>query len=110
PLFSEVAAEKGRTVPISYANLRETAGWSSGAAEAGPKMAALLAAAAEPLPDVPLIDIESGNVVLIYGRGEEAVEAGTLLKEHLDVTVMIEPPAAIAPPRKIGRASCRERV
>src|SRR5207253_1560376 len=98
-LFSEVAAEKGRTSPIGYANLRETAGWSSDAAEAGPKMAALLAAAAEPLPDVPLIDIESGNVVLIYGRGAEAVEAGTLLKEHLDVTVIIEPPAAIAPPR-----------
>src|SRR5207253_8084483 len=99
PLFSEVAAEKGRTSPIGYANLRETAGWSSDAAEAGPKMAALLAAAAEPLPDVPLIDIESGNVVLIYGRGAEAVDAGTLLKEHLDVTVIIEPPAAIAPPR-----------
>ena len=75
PLFSEVAAEKGRTSPIGYANLREMAGWSSNAAEAGPKMAALLAAAAEPVSDVPLIDVESGNVVLIYGRGEEAVEA-----------------------------------
>src|SRR6267143_643402 len=99
PLFSEIAAENGRTSSISYANLRETAGWSSDGAEAGPKMAALLAAAAEPVPDVPLIDIESNDVVLVYGRGEEAVEAGTLLKEHLDVTVMIEPPAAIAPPR-----------
>jgi ferredoxin len=99
PLFSEVAAENGRTSPISYATLREAAGWSSDGAEAGPKMAALLAAAAEPVPDVPLIDIESNDVVLIYGRSEEAVEAGTLLKEHLDVTVMIEPPAAIAPPR-----------
>jgi ferredoxin len=99
PLFSEVASERGRTSPINYANLRETAGWSNEAAGAGPKMAALLAAAAEPVPDVPLIDIESGDVVLVYGRGEEAIEAGTLLKEHLDVTVMIEPPAAIAPPR-----------
>src|SRR5438093_4834271 len=99
PSFSEVAAEKGRTSSISYANLRETAGWSSDGAEAGPKMAALLAAAAEPVPEVPLIDIESSDVILIYGRAEEAVEAGTFLKEHLDVTVMIEPPAAIAPPR-----------
>jgi ferredoxin len=96
---SDVAAENGRASPISDANLREAAGWSSDGAEAGPKMAALLAAAAERVPDVPLIDIESNDVVLIYGRGEEAVEAGTLLKEHLDVTVMIEPPAAIAPPR-----------
>src|SRR6266403_2141985 len=99
PFFSDVAAENGRTIPISYANLREAAGWSSDGAEAGPKMAALLAAAAEPVPDVPLIDVESSDVILIYGRGEEAVEAGTLLKEHFDVTVMIEPPAAITPPR-----------
>src|ERR1700756_5389711 len=28
-LFSEVAAEQGRTSPISFANLRETAGWPS---------------------------------------------------------------------------------
>src|SRR5258706_882662 len=98
-LFSGVAAESGRTSPVSYANLREAAGWSSDGAEAGPKMAALLAAAAEPMPDVPLIDVESGDVILIYGRGEEAVEAGTFLKEHFDVTVMIEPPAAIVPPR-----------
>jgi ferredoxin len=99
PFFSDVAAENGRTDPITYANLREAVGWSSDGAEAGPKMAALLAAAAEPMPDVPLIDVESTDVVLIYGRGEEAVEAGTLLKEHFDVTVMIAPPAAIAPPR-----------
>src|SRR5437868_2194336 len=110
--FSDVATEAGRTSPISYVNLREAAGWSSDGAEAGPKMAALLAAAAEPVPDVPLIDVESSEVILIYGRDEEAVAAGTLLKEHFDVTVMIAPPAAIAPPRitEIGRASCRGRV
>src|ERR1700736_5340954 len=86
PFFSDVAAENGRTSPTSYANLRETAGWSSDGAEAGPKMAALLAAATEPVPGVPLIDVASSDVVLIYGRGAEAVEAGALLKEHFDVT------------------------
>src|ERR1700739_526023 len=87
-LFSAVAAEHRVTTPISYANLREAAGWSSDGAEASPKMAALLTAAAESVPDVPLIDVESSDVILIYGRGEEAVEAGALLKEHFDVTVM----------------------
>ena len=61
PFFSDVAAENGRTSPVSYANLREAAGWSSDGAVAGPKMAALLAAAAEPVPDVPLIDVESSD-------------------------------------------------
>ena len=98
-LFSEVAAENGRASPTRYVNIRETAGWSSEAAGAGAKMAALLAAAAEPVPDVPLVDIESGGVILIYGRAEAAVEAADLLKDHLDVTVLIEPPATIVRPR-----------
>jgi ferredoxin len=99
PLFDEVAAETGRDTGITYANIRETAGWSRDAAGAGPKMAALLAAAAVPLPAVPVIGIESEGVVLVYGRDERAVEAGNLLKEHLDVTVLLKPPSAIAPPR-----------
>ncbi|SEF10659.1 4Fe-4S dicluster domain-containing protein [Rhizobiales bacterium GAS191] len=97
PLFSEAAAETGRTGPVTYANIRETAGWSSDTAEAGPKMAALLAAARESSPDIPMISLKSEGVVLIYGHGEEAIEAGNLLKEHLDVTVLIRPPATITP-------------
>jgi ferredoxin len=98
-LFSGAAGEVGRTSPIQFANIRESAGWSSEAARAGPKMAALLAAAAEPTPPVPFVELESGGVILICGRDETAVEAGNLLKDHLDVTVLIEPPAAIVPPR-----------
>lgn len=74
-------------------------GQSSEAARSGPKRAALLAMAAEPVPSVPFIKLESSGVVLICGRDEIAVEAGNLLKDHLDVTVLIAPPpAAIAPP------------
>jgi ferredoxin len=98
-LFSEVAMEVGRASPVKFANIRESAGWSSEAARAGPKMAALLAAAAEPMPPVPYVTLESSGVILICGRDETAVEAGNLLKDHLDVTVLIEPPATIAPPR-----------
>ena len=94
-----MANEVGRTEPITYANIRETAGWSRDAAQAGPKMAALLAAAGETLPAVPVLTIESEGVALVYGHDERAVEAGNLLKDHLDVTVLIKPPAAIAPPR-----------
>jgi len=100
-LFSASAGEGGRTSPIQFANIREQAGWSSEADRAGPKMAALLAAAAEPMPPVPFVELESGGVILICGRDETAVEAGNLLKDHLDVTVLIEPPAAIVPPRII---------
>ena len=98
-LFSDIAAQAGRVDPIQFANIRETAGWSSDGAQAGAKMAALLAAAAEPAPDVLMVKLESGGVILICGRDEAALEAGNLLKDHLDVTVLIEPPATIAPPR-----------
>jgi len=96
-LFKQVASESGRGNPINFTNIRETAGWSSEAAAAGPKMAALLAAAQEPVPAAPMVSLESGGVILIYGRDETAVEAGNLLKDHLDVTVMITPPAELAP-------------
>ncbi|MEA2938598.1 MAG: hypothetical protein QOC56_2102 [Alphaproteobacteria bacterium] len=97
PLFAEVAGES--VADIRYANIRETAGWSADAAGAGPKMAALLAMAAEPAPEIAFVTLESEGVILVYGRDEQAVEAAHLLKDHLDVTVLIKPPAAVAPPR-----------
>jgi ferredoxin len=96
-LFAEAAGDGAGT--MSFVNIRETAGWSDEAAKAGPKMAALLAAAAEPLPEVPFISLSSEGVALIYGRDERAIEAGKLLADHLDVTVLITRPNGLAPPR-----------
>ena len=79
--------------------MRETAGWSTDAAKAGPKMAALIAAAAEPVPDYPFVSSTSEGVTLIYGRDERAIEAAKLLDDHLDVTVLISRPNDLAPPR-----------
>ena len=96
PLFAEVA---GDGADVKYANIRETAGWSKDAKAAGPKIAALLAAAAEPVPPVSFVSFASEGVILIYGRDAQAIEAGNLLKDHLDATVLIEPPADVPPPR-----------
>jgi ferredoxin len=96
--FSDEAGE--RPEAISFVNIRETAGWSRDGARAGPKMAALLASASIPAPDYPLVTLSSEGVILIYGRDEAAIEAGRLLADHLDVTVMLKqlddtvPPAA----------------
>lgn len=97
PLFDEIAAEADAEALVAYAKIRETAGWSSQAAQAGPKMAALLAAAAEPLPAAGTVPIESRGVALIYGRDETAIEAGRRLAEHLDVTVLLSRPGEVAP-------------
>jgi ferredoxin len=99
PLFEDIAGGSDHAGTIGYVNIRETAGWSSEARDAGPKMAALIAAAQEPLPEVPFVTLESEGVLLIYGRDERAVEAGKLLQDQLDVTVLIRPPATVAPQR-----------
>jgi ferredoxin len=99
PLFSEIADELQRGAPLTFVNVREMAGWSSDAARAGPKMAALIAAAAEPVPDFPLVGLSSEGVTLVYGRDERAIEAAKLLADHLDVTVLISRPKDIEPQR-----------
>jgi ferredoxin len=62
-------------------------------------MAALIAAAAEPTPDFPFVSLNSEGVTLLYGKDERVIEAANLLKEHLDVTVLIKPGTDVAPTR-----------
>jgi ferredoxin len=83
---------------------------SNDAAAAGPKMAALIAAAAEPLPEIPFVTLKSEGAALIYGSDARAVEAGELLKAHLDITVLITPPAAVAPPRSSDFPIAKGRI
>jgi ferredoxin len=97
PLFREIAGET--PADLRFVNLRETAGWSADTASAGPKMAALAAVASLPIPEVPFVQLESAGVLLIYGRDERATEAAGLLKDSLDVTVLLARPGEVAPPR-----------
>ena len=62
-------------------------------------MAALAAAAAKPMPGVPFVQIESAGVLLVYGHDERAIEPADLLKEHLDITVLLTRPDQVMPPR-----------
>ncbi|MDI1346856.1 MAG: 4Fe-4S binding protein [Pseudolabrys sp.] len=99
PLFTEVSNETEGAGAISFVNIRETAGWSKDAKASGPKMAALIAAATEPMPNYPWVTLSSEGVALLYGNDERVVEAAHLLKDHLDVTVLIKRPVGIAPVR-----------
>ncbi len=99
PLFTQMKQEGACPAELNFVNIRASAGWSSQAASSGPKIAALIAAASEPAPAVPLVALNSEGVVMVYGRDAQAIDAANLLKEHLDVTVMITPPAEIDPPR-----------
>jgi ferredoxin len=85
PLFREL----GGDASLTFVNIRETAGWSSDARRAGPKIAALIAAAAEPMPEPRTVELTSDGAVLIYGSDAQAIEAASLLKDHLNVTVLL---------------------
>ncbi len=99
PLFDEVTAGIEGSGAITFVNIRETAGWSKDSKAAGPKMAALIVASTEPTPDFPFVSLNSEGVTLIYGKDERAIDAANLLKEHLDVTVLIKPEAKVTPMR-----------
>lgn len=100
PLFDEIAEDVGFAGSLAFANIRETAGWSLEGRHSGPKMAALIAAAAVDVPPGPGVTLSSQGVVLIYGRDEVAIEAGRRLADALDVTVILSRPGEITPPRR----------
>ncbi len=89
-LFSEIAEQTAgaQAVPIRFVNIRETGGWSKDAAKAGPKMAALLAAARLPDPEpVPTVTYKSAGRLLVIGPLDAAERAADLLADTLDVSL-----------------------
>ena len=88
-LFAELAQQtEGATSVIKFVNIRETGGWSKDAAQASPKIAALLAMAH--LPDaepVPTVTYKSAGRLLIIGQLDAAEQAAELLSDALDVTL-----------------------
>jgi ferredoxin len=98
PLFREIA-EDFPQAQLTFVNIRETGGWSSEAAAAGPKAAALIAAAGEEMPPIALVTLESRGVALIYGRDEVAIEAAQRLADRLDITVLLTRPGEVTPRR-----------
>lgn len=99
PLFREVAQDAGFAGELAFTNIRETAGWSKHGASAGPKAAALVAMAAEPVTPPALVTLASNGVVLVYGRDEAAIEAGRQLADEMDVTVLLTRPDDVTPAR-----------
>ncbi len=97
PLFAELAEEAGASQPLAFVNLREQAGWSGEGAAAGPKMAGLIAAAAIPLPETPLVPLRSEGVTLVLGRDAAAIEAAQRLADRLDLTVLLTGAEPVAP-------------
>ena len=90
-LFTELAEQTegaAAGVPIHFVNIRETGGWSRDAAQAAPKIAALLAAARLPATEpVTTVSYRSAGRVLVIGPVDAAERAAALVQDVLDVTI-----------------------
>lgn len=90
PLFGELAEAAESKARLSFANIRELAGWSAEGRAATPKIAALLAAAALPEPEpVPAVEFKSGGQLLVIGPSEAALDWAGRLSGALDVSVLL---------------------
>jgi hypothetical protein len=96
PLFREVAEDMGAQQPLAFANIRETAGWTHEARSSAPKMAAIIAAAAEAPAAFNIISMESRRGA-DAGPRRGGAEAARQMSESLDITVLLLPGADVAP-------------
>lgn len=97
PLFLELAEETGFAGDLAFVNIRENGGWSAEAGEAGPKAAALVAAAYEHTDPPAAVPLSSRGVILVYGGDATALTAAQRLAESLDVTVVLRPGTEATP-------------
>jgi ferredoxin len=75
--------------PIRFVNIRETGGWSKDAAQATPKIAALLAVAQLPDPEpVPTVTYKSAGRCLVIGEANAAERAAAMLGGALQVSLL----------------------
>ena len=98
PLFSEVAENAETT----FVNVRETGGWSRQAAQAGPKMAALIAAAAEPTPDYSLVSFESDGVALFMDATRKRSKPPNFWPTISTLRFCSRAPITVTPPRVVN--------
>ena len=89
PLFQEIAEEHGKGHLVDFVNIREAAGWSDDAKKATPKIAALIEAADFVVKPARSKSIYSDGMCLVYGAGQQALEAAKLLSNKLSVTLML---------------------
>ena len=110
PLFEETRAELGPETKVAYANIRERAGWSEEGPKATAKLAALLTEAALEIPPAPSVTMTSAGECLVYGAGQQALDAAKQLSTRLSVTLLFTDPADVLPPATIDMPIFKGRI
>ncbi|MFT7595866.1 MAG: ferredoxin [Paracoccaceae bacterium] len=105
-VFADLAEEIAAPPP-GFVDIRDRAGWSDQAANAGPKMAALVAEALLPAAQVRALDVVSEGVCLIAGPGAAIVPLAEQLAGLLAVTALITDDADLPDSRAFDAARGR---
>jgi ferredoxin len=104
PLFLETVDEMDTPPALAFTNIREKAGWSDASKDKKAssnltaKMAALLNEAAMDLAGARSVTMKSDGVVLVLGKGEDAIDAAATLAQKLNVTVILDGAKDVTPP------------
>ena len=96
PAFLELAEELDAADRLLCVDIRDRAGWSDD--KSGPKMAALIAEARIAPPQVPLMEVSSEGLCLVYGAGDAALAAAARLAPLLSVTCVLSAPTEVTSP------------
>ncbi len=98
--FTAIAEDAGWDGSLGTVDIRDRAGWSAEGAEAGPKMAALLAAeAVRPRPALEIGQASQG-VALLIGPAEVAFEAEKAVGDRLGLTLLVTDGEGALPPAR----------
>lgn len=87
--FVEIAEEMDVATLAGVVDIRDRALWSDEAAEAAPKIAALMAEANRPGRAAGSVDVESEGVCLVYGASAVVLPLAETLSRSLTVTAML---------------------
>lgn len=88
-LLEQAASDSPKVSSIRFFNIRETAGWSTEAAFATPKLAALIAEAMLPEPEpTTQVSYKSGGQTLIIGSMADAMRVADALQGSVSVNVL----------------------
>lgn len=110
PLFEESKAELSPDANTAYVNIRERAGWSEQSNEALPKIAALINEASLDIPVTASVSMESAGQCLVYGAGQEALDAALQLSSRLAVTLLFTDSSDAMPPRRVAMPVFKGRI
>jgi ferredoxin len=110
PLFQELAQDVDADAPLCV-DIRDRAGWSDEAAQATPKMAALIAEAILPVSAPDPVLLNSGGRILVLGRDERALLAAERLAADRVVQLLVPPVSeGLRPPTIRGFAIWQGRA